>query len=47
MILRARGVINRLISEAFEVTLVIALWTLLFLLVSAVGLLSTRDQKQL
>ena len=47
MILRARGVINGLISEAFEVTLVIALWTLLFLLVSAVGLLSTRDQKQL
>ena len=47
MILRARGVVSGLVSEALEVTLVIALWTLLFLLVSAVGLLSTRNQKQL
>ena len=47
MILRARGVVGGLASEALEVTLVTALWALLFVLVSAVGLMSTRKQKQL
>jgi len=47
MILRARGVVSGRFSEALEVTLVSALWTLLFVLVSAVGLMSTRNQKQL
>jgi amino acid transporter len=43
MILRARGVVPGLFSEKAEVTSVIALWSLLFFLVSAVGLLSTRN----
>jgi ethanolamine permease len=47
MILRARGVVRGLFSEVLEVTLVIALWVLLFVLVSAVGLMSTTKQKQL
>jgi hypothetical protein len=47
MILRARGVVGGLFSEVLEVTLVIALWVLLFVLVSAVGLMSTTKQKQL
>ncbi len=47
MILRANGVVGGLFSEALEVTFVIALWALLFVLVSAVGLMSTRKQKQL
>jgi hypothetical protein len=42
--LRARGIVPGMYSEKAEVTSVIALWSLLFLLVSAVGLLSTRNQ---
>jgi ethanolamine permease len=41
MILRARSVVDGLFSETLELTLVIALWALLFVLVSAVGLMST------
>ena len=47
MILRARGMVSGLVLRGVEVTLVIALWALLFVLVSAVGLMSTRKQKQL
>jgi len=47
MILRARGVVGGLLSEASEVILVVALWALLFVLVSAVGLMSTRRHKEL
>lgn len=42
IILRARGVLAARLAEAAEVWLVVALWTALFILVSAVGLLSTR-----
>jgi amino acid transporter len=44
MILRARGIVPGVFSEKAEVTSVIALWSLLFFMVSAVGLLSTRNQ---
>ena len=43
MILRARGVFAGLFFEAAEVRLMVALWVVLFVLVSAVGLLSTRN----
>lgn len=43
MILRARSVVPSLFSEAAEVASVTALWALLFVLVSAVGLMSTRN----
>ena len=42
MILRARGVVSSLFSERMEVALVTTLWVILFVLVSAVGLTSTR-----
>jgi ethanolamine permease len=42
MILRARGVLAAWLAEVAEVWLVVALWTALFILVSALGLLSTR-----
>lgn len=44
MILRARGIVPGILSEKAEVTCVIALWSVLFFMVSAVGLLSTRSQ---
>jgi hypothetical protein len=44
MILRARGVVGGVFSETLELTLVIALWALLFVLVSAVGLMSTSKR---
>jgi len=43
MILRARGVLSGSLSEATEVGFVIVLWTLLFVLVSAIGLMSARN----
>jgi len=43
MILRARGTVLGSFSEAVEVGSVIALWALLFVLVSAVGLMSARN----
>ena len=43
MILRARGIVPGVFSEKAEVTSVIALWSVLFFVVSAVGLLSTRN----
>jgi ethanolamine permease len=42
MILRARNVVPAVFSETTELTLVTLLWALLFVLVSAVGLLSAR-----
>jgi ethanolamine permease len=42
MILRARNVVPALFSETIELTSVTVLWALLFVLVSAVGLLSAR-----
>ncbi len=42
IILRARGVLAARLAEAAEVWIVVALWAALFILVSAVGLLSTR-----
>jgi len=44
MILRARGIVPGVFSEKAEVTSIIALWSVLFFVVSAVGLLSTRNQ---
>jgi ethanolamine permease len=43
MMLRALGAVSAAFSEAAEVTAVTALWGLLFLLVSAVGLMSARN----
>ncbi|MCU1274665.1 MAG: ethanolamine transporter, partial [Bryobacterales bacterium] len=43
MILRARGIVPGVFSEAAEVTSITAIWVVLFLVVSAVGLLSTRN----
>jgi hypothetical protein len=43
MILRARGILSGSFSESVEVGSVIALWALLFVLVSAVGLMSARN----
>jgi hypothetical protein len=43
MILRARGTLSGLLSEANEVACVIVLWTVLFVLVSAIGLMSARN----
>ncbi|PYT29123.1 MAG: hypothetical protein DMG58_16865, partial [Acidobacteria bacterium] len=43
MILRARGILSGSFSEATEVACVIVLWALLFVLVSAVGLMSARN----
>jgi hypothetical protein len=43
MILRARGILSGSFSEATEVACVIVLWSLLFVLVSAVGLMSARN----
>jgi ethanolamine permease len=45
MILRARGIVPSVFSEKAEVTSIIALWSVLFFVVSAVGLLSTRNQR--
>jgi ethanolamine permease len=42
MILRARNVVPAIFSETTELTLVTLLWAFLFVLVSAVGLLSAR-----
>jgi uncharacterized membrane protein len=44
MILRARGIVPGVFSEKAEVMSVIALWSVLFFVVSAVGFLSTRSQ---
>ena len=46
MILRARGTLRAVFSEAAEVASVAALWTVLFVVVSAVGLMSTKNQKE-
>jgi hypothetical protein len=43
MILRARGILSSSLSEATEVGFVIVLWTVLFVLVSAIGLMSARN----
>jgi amino acid transporter len=43
MMLRARGMVPKVFSEATEVTAVTLLWSFLFVLVCAVGLMSTRD----
>jgi len=43
MILRARGILSGALSEAAEVACVIVLWSLLFVLVSAIGLMSARN----
>jgi ethanolamine permease len=43
MILRARGILTGALSEAAEVACVIVLWSLLFVLVSAIGLMSARN----
>ena len=43
MILRARGILSGSLSEATEVGFVIILWTMLFVLVSAIGLMSARN----
>ena len=43
MILRARGILTGSLSEATEVGFVIVLWSLLFVLVSAIGLMSARN----
>jgi len=45
MILRARGVVRGLLPEATEVALITVLWGLLFVLVSAVGLMSARNRR--
>ncbi len=43
MILRARGVVNAVISERAEVTAMTLMWGFLFVLVSAIGLMSARN----
>jgi ethanolamine permease len=43
MILRARGLVRGVFSEAAEVAAVTLLWGFLFMLISAVGLMSTRN----
>jgi ethanolamine permease len=43
MILRASGVVRPVFSEATEVTSITLLWSFLFLLVSAIGLMSARN----
>ena len=43
MILRGRGMVPAMFPEATEATAVILLWALLFVLVSAAGLMSTRN----
>jgi ethanolamine permease len=43
MILRARGVVHAVFSEATEVAAVTLLWGFLFVLVSAIGLMSARN----
>ena len=46
MILRARGTVPAVFSEQAEVASVVALWVLLFVVVSAVGLMSTKNQQE-
>jgi ethanolamine permease len=43
MILRARGVVRGVLSETTEVAAITLLWGLLFVLVSAIGLLTARN----
>jgi hypothetical protein len=43
MILRARGAVRGVFSEVAEVVAVTLLWGFLFTLVSAIGLMSTRN----
>jgi ethanolamine permease len=46
MILRARGVVRGVLPEATEVALVTLLWGFLFVLVSAIGLMSARNHRR-
>jgi len=46
MILRARGVVQGVFSEAAEVAAITLLWGFLFALVSAIGLMSTRKNRR-
>jgi hypothetical protein len=43
MILRARGTVRGVFSEATEVAAITLLWGFLFVLVSAIGLMSARN----
>jgi hypothetical protein len=43
MILRARGTVHGVFSEGAEVAAITLLWGFLFALISAVGLMSTRN----
>jgi hypothetical protein len=46
MILRARGAVRSVFSEATEVAAITLLWGFLFALVSAIGLMSARNHGQ-
>ena len=45
MILRAAGLVRPVLPEAVEISLVAVVWALLFVLVTAVGFLSTRRNR--
>jgi len=45
MILRARGAVRGVFSESAEVASIALLWGFLFVLVSAVGLMSARNHR--
>jgi amino acid transporter len=47
MILRAVGLVRPMLAEAVEISLVVAVWTGLFALVTAVGFLSTRRNSKI
>jgi hypothetical protein len=46
MILRARGLVQGLFSEAAEVAAMTLLWGFLFALVSTIGLMSARNHRR-